>query len=600
MHGRMLQPKIARKNKDGSVQRDKFTGRVFTEYATPDEATKRVVIEYATKQDVLSVSDRESMVIINEAKQLVKGERKFLVVYHAGTDPCSTCPHNHYHIVLTSSGAIAQNTVYRKLRNLCQSKTEEAFCSEDPVGMYVKSQKVRHLPGLVAYLMVPPRVWYGTNCSEIFKLRKAILESPKARPTTSDPYVESADITEILGELPTAKGAKGSDDGWGEIITADQDITDEYDFETIAGPTPKKRKANDFEDEGPYFDESTNMVPLKSVKPVSNVVSLPEHAHNNHIGRLTDVLAYIMGKLHCDDTNMLSVKAKALEGIDPSAANYLARIKNVNLHHKRSAIISQAKEQYRMTMINKTLADLMTDTARDAAFYDDKTYICIYDAINLFGDWMCLNGWVVDDFANDIFSVLDRRGGKMNCMFIRGEPNAGKSMMFMRPIEEICQTVGRINQINCAGSTFIFESCMQCRLIAIDECCIPKSLMEECKQIFEGAACKVQIKYQRDGGLLQPTPVIASSNKEPWLYDIQNQVPLLARMRYYVAKPFDTLADFSHLKYNPLVYVLLHHYWSNKLDYEGLFTLDNRGVDDLLRQLRGDMSEYFDLEMRDI
>lgn len=546
VHNMMLMPKIVKLNKQGEPILLKNHGNIpILEYCSPSEAQSRAVKEWATKQDVMAKMDTKVKAVLNEVKSMIRSKgRQVLIVYHRGDDPCSMCPNNHYHILVSSAESLsfANEYHFRKIRQLCKPPTD-SFEADEP-DIYIKSQKIRSLSGIVNYLMKPPRVWYGTNSKEIFTIRRDNM-TKDILAVAMEELVSDVDISEILG----SEAQDATTDGWGpcDMITSADSIE--------APPTTSgiKRKWDDFDD----FNAPDADTPVS----ISSVTK-GDRGQESSISRLTDILVYIMKCCKCTDRALLKTRSKTLElEGHPSAANFLARLKNIDYNRANNHIYTTAARQYKFDISNMELRELMLRAASDADYYDDKKYLDVYESVDLFTDWLDLNNWNIEEFIDDLFSVLNRDGGKKNCMFIYGPSNCGKTVMFTKPLEAIMINVGRINNINQTGQ-FVFENCVSTRLISIEECAIPKHFLEDMKKILGGEECQVGVKYIADGALLQPTPVICTSNREPWVFSLIDEEPLRNRLRYYTCtRSFDRLADYADVKINPLIYVLLWNAW---------------------------------------
>ena len=75
----------------------------------------------------------------------------------------------------------------------------------------------------------------------------------------------------------------------------------------------------------------------------------------------------------------------------------------------------------------------------------------------------------------------------------------------------------------------MWQDCLDCGLIFIEELMIPPEIAEQCKLIFEGASTHLHIKQKGDATLL-PTPVIMTSNNLPWKWCGNEQTAMQARM----------------------------------------------------------------------
>lgn len=215
-----------------------------------------------------------------------------------------------------------------------------------------------------------------------------------------------------------------------------------------------------------------------------------------------------------------------------------------------------ATSQYRHKHLQTDMWTLLSEVkdhlkGQQSEFIDEA--ICE----DLLYDWFKRNGINSGRFIRELYGVLAGTHGKKNTFYVQGDPNAGKTFLFSLPIEYLMGTVGRIVTIN-TGDRFVFENCMNQRLISIEECAIPPQHIEEMKKLMGGEHLQIDIKNQREGGAITKTPVICSSNSPPWSLVMGQEAALRARMYYYtVSGPFDVLADFIGKKFNPIVWAYL-------------------------------------------
>lgn len=124
------------------------------------------------------------------------------------------------------------------------------------------------------------------------------------------------------------------------------------------------------------------------------------------------------------------------------------------------------------------------------------------------------------------------------------------------------QNVGRIVQLNTTNS-FVFEGCVNRRMISIEECSIPPMHVEEMKKIMGGEICQVNIKNQREGGQIHPTPVVATSNTALGELVPQHIEALQNRCHVYQCSgAFRQLEDWPGKALDPRVYILLLHQYN--------------------------------------
>ena len=90
----------------------------------------------------------------------------------------------------------------------------------------------------------------------------------------------------------------------------------------------------------------------------------------------------------------------------------------------------------------------------------------------------------------------------------------------------------------------MWQDCIDTGIIFIEEPVITPEIVEQCKLVFEGAATHVHVKMRGDS-LLQPTPVIITSNSLPWKWCGAEEGALRARMFIRFVKEQPWLKDIK-------------------------------------------------------
>lgn len=544
INNKLLLPKVEKVDKNGYTIFTK-TGVAQTEYASsPDVVTQQPTMDWATRQQDLDELDKETKDTINEIKTLLRQCEAAAVVYHAGGDPCSLCSSNHYHLVVSRDTRKEWDKDYRWRRIRQAAK---GFADKPTVT--VTSQLVKNLPGLINYLCKAPRRWYGTNSKTIDMLRRKSIADHSL---TSD-YDRSCAVDESIDAFLGASAEDPENDPWGPKDT----ITDG----SFSIPAARKRRPADWG--GEFEVESVNHEKKKK-SPWGEASDGEEGEQVNYNDRLIRIVIHIMKECRTSDKTLLRMIAeRAVKSNYPEAHNWVARLKNVNFNKQENRIYATAANEYRHYVANASLRDLLANAWRSMALPRDATYISIEKSLDLLFEWFtCLNCKPAV-FIENLAKLLNNQSGKKNCMFLWGSSNAGKSVMFAHPIEYIMQSVGRIVALN-TNQNFIFEGCMNRRLISIEECTIPKQHVEEIKKLFGGESCQVAVKYAKEGGIVMRTPCIATSNGEPWRLVVEDKDPIENRCHlYHIAAPFRQLEDYAGEALDPRAYILLLNLWND-------------------------------------
>lgn len=528
-HNQLLQAKCQKKNKKGELQTLK-NGEAWLEYVPLSTLHTRCVKDFATKMEVLSATEKEIKEVFNELKCLLRSSRRFLVVYHPGTDPCSMCYGNHYHIILGRHGHKDMDKEYRYRR------MRQAARGDGPMELrkvYTSYQRVRSLSALVKYLSHSPRVFYGTNVKQwIDWIMEERGESQKL--LYDDSFVEDAEASDVLG---VDEEADTDDLGYGML-----DLPVEGDDFEVA--PKKKRGQEDWADAGDDEDQ-----PFKRIRGEKL----------DFIPRLIVVTAYIMFSCRTTDKSQLRLMLdKRAARRMPESHNMIARIKNVLFHKQVNRIWEAAVLEYRSRINRQSFGELCQwawNTMVGDPDREDK-FIPLGDSVGLLLEWLAEMNHKPKEFLENCRQVLKRQSGKLNCVFCMGVSNAGKTVMFTKPLEFIMAGVGRIVSLN-VSDRFIFEACVGQRLISIEECLIPKMHQEEIKKLMGGEDCQISVKYAKEGALLRQTPVIATANQPPWTLDYALEQPIRNRMYYYeFVKPFCKLENWQTKQLDPRAYLV--------------------------------------------
>lgn len=114
-------------------------------------------------------------------------------------------------------------------------------------------------------------------------------------------------------------------------------------------------------------------------------------------------------------------------------------------------------------------------------------------------------------FARDIVSFVDRARLKVNTLWLHEKNNASKTLI-ARSIMKLCITY---HQVPPGSNRFMFQDCVNKRIIIMNEPFFDEVQIEVCKRVFEGTGCFLPVKMKNDQ-LLIPTPVLVKSNTDLW------------------------------------------------------------------------------------
>nr|QTE03847.1 MAG: nonstructural protein [Motacilla cinerea parvoviridae sp.] len=168
-------------------------------------------------------------------------------------------------------------------------------------------------------------------------------------------------------------------------------------------------------------------------------------------------------------------------------------------------------------------------------------YLNIQDSCALFEKWCVHNDLKKNDVVDEIFDVLSKRIKKKNTFMLEGPANCGKSYI-IRSIVPYYIYWGEVH--GGTGANFQWMGCIDTSLIVMEEPMLTPETIEQAKLVFEGAPTMVNIKC-KGPQLLQPTPVLITSNNPIWKWASSNREAMEVRMFHHNCKPFPLLKEYT-------------------------------------------------------
>lgn len=216
----------------------------------------------------------------------------------------------------------------------------------------------------------------------------------------------------------------------------------------------------------------------------------------------------------------------------------------------------KALEAFSSKMDNTEVADLFA-LLRDAEY---APRFCVFDSYRTRVDSVsCIQKWLrfqfgefTHEFVTTLFKVVTRSNGKLNCIWLHGPGNAGKTHV----IKSLCTlfiSIGYVKSIDQA-SQFPFQGLHGKRIGLLDEFHIPKNFIDEFKELFSGASLPVNLKYQKGLQHTTPMPFICMSNDPPNV-DLEDVI-WSSRIKQYAVRtlPNDMFPASNHQLY-PLAWL---------------------------------------------
>lgn len=140
--------------------------------------------------------------------------------------------------------------------------------------------------------------------------------------------------------------------------------------------------------------------------------------------------------------------------------------------------------------------------------------------------WFRFQGICPQTFVSKLLQCLDRQKRKLNTFVLIGEPNSGKTFI-AKSLQKACRFYGEISQ-GTAGYAFMWQDCVNKRLIVINEPYFDECMVEQLKVVLEGTGTFVHKKNCSDE-YLRPTPVVITANYPIWNTCLRSESAIRAR-----------------------------------------------------------------------
>lgn len=238
-------------------------------------------------------------------------------------------------------------------------------------------------------------------------------------------------------------------------------------------------------------------------------------------------------------------------------------------------LCKKAIETYRTERCHMSFEDMLLDYSgyikTMVPRHMENEYYDVTTSKVLFRKWLDHQEFEEPTFMADLFNVLEKKLPKKNTFVLQGRPNAGKSWV-LRSLVPLFMFYGEVR----AGDSynFMWQDCLDCSLLFIEEIMVTDKIVEQCKLIFEGAETYVHVK-QRGDALLTRTPVLITCNSPIWKWCMQEKEALQARMYVRYCKTTPWLKDY-HKKLNPLMWTELYDEWTMRWNTCHLPQIDDK------------------------
>lgn len=198
-------------------------------------------------------------------------------------------------------------------------------------------------------------------------------------------------------------------------------------------------------------------------------------------------------------------------------------------------------------------ATLDTDIRDLCINYKDNKNLCMSpnESATVMENWLRFQNIDPQRFVDNMIALMNKKKRKLNTIILKGKPNSGKTFI-AKSMEKAAIFYGEISQ-GIAGYSFMWQDCVNKRLIVINEPYFDMCMIEQLKVVLEGTGTFVHKKNSSDE-YLRPTPVLITTNNDVWNFAISAKDAIKARC----------LAIYDNLKPCPMLKKVkrdLHPQW---------------------------------------
>nr|WPR17604.1 MAG: non-structural protein NS1 [Pot worm parvo-like virus 2] len=255
-------------------------------------------------------------------------------------------------------------------------------------------------------------------------------------------------------------------------------------------------------------------------------------------------LTKLMKKYRTPDINILKARIKGHSEEDWKTYLQLMSLTSWDL------LVKKAIELY------KTEDKAMKFYDRFGTDTETEEYHSLEDTIKIFDKWFIHQNISKEEFINKFKQVLNKELPKVNTFYLVGEASSGKSWI-VRSIQPYYTYMGECNGGDAQKSSFIWQPMVDASLGMMEECFITQAMVDQAKLVLEGSPTMVNIKGKAHQ-MLERTPIIITSNQDPWLYCSSARQPLMDRMHYFNTRRMEELKDYKK-KPHPNIWHLLFY-----------------------------------------
>lgn len=471
-----------------------------TQEGTQDTVKKEKVEKWSTKKDILEAMNSLSRGACNAMKAFLNKSEVALIYHNGVQDECSMFGGKiHWHIIMKSEPGNGRQWKYIHDQFTFRTMKVKVKAAQG----YVNVQAVRSIMGLMFHLNKTPRVFMGTNSRELYEIWKESVN-----------HAGPEDLRELV------ENENNSDD-------ESKEKKEPFDSWEEKGPKQVTGSWNVLEDETSFVVPSSSQV----------AVVVKETATD----KMLRLLRILMLRYKANNmSEMFHAIGSLPPGKDQSYASLWYRLcsKPAISKHMETCLNGLKAGALKLSFEERVRRYCSTPSNLDPRKYETPEA-----SYKIFIKWCKKQKIDAVELITRTVDIMDNDGKKINCICLVGPSNSGKSQMFAIPLKEIVRYVGLIgNRGN--DSAFLYQECVNCSLICIEECIMKSENYEDLKLLLGGEKMAVHVKHAGHASV-QKTPVIMTGNKEPWVLDYSAKEAFLNRMYFYEVQVDD---DLSQLK----------------------------------------------------
>lgn len=471
------------------------------------------VVKWATSKEILDDMPHDAKQACNSVKAFINKNYVLLYFHNGATDLCAAFTEPHWHVILKSE--IGPKGYPRVLHDIQAYRNMKVKCAATPGG-YVKAEFVKDITCIIRHMNCAPRIYMGCNSKALWK------EWNIARSMGDELCVSREELLEPI---------EGEDD---DIVAKEEKKFDSWamDDDDDCAPSASKRSKQ--------WDPTDNEQDEFVVPPASKVAVVVKTSKAEEICRLLRIL--MLRYRVTNPSEMFSAITNLEPNVDTNFKNLWFRlITKANIPKLMETTLSMLKCE----ILCKSFDTLIEEYCKLPDLLKPSEYETPECSYRIFLNWCKFQRIDVCAFVTDIMDIVNKKLPKINTLCIIGGSNAGKTVIVVNPIRAICRYVGMIgNRGN--NSEFIYQGCVNCRLIVIEECVMDPKYYEDLKLIMGGETAQVMVKFEKNSTISR-TPVILTGNDVPWLLDYRAHDAMRNRMHFFNVQSCEDLKDVKLL-----------------------------------------------------